>query len=140
GGHGALARPELEQRVEEQALDADEDDQRDREDQPPQRVDLVGVGRAAVLGAQQVRRGQRRRGRDGHQRGEDGPSEGAATADGGGEAQGGAILFRDRSRRARHGRAQWPPKAAWRFWTNAVTPSTKSPEPAISCWISASSS
>src|SRR6478609_142702 len=31
GGHGALSRPELEQRVEEQALDADEDDQRDRE-------------------------------------------------------------------------------------------------------------
>ncbi len=31
-------------------------------------------------------------------------------------------------------------EARARFWTNAATPSTKSPEPAISCWIDASSS
>ena len=55
GGDGALARPELEQRVEQRALDADEDDERDDEDDLVERVDLVGVRRAAGLGRQKRR-------------------------------------------------------------------------------------
>ena len=45
-GDGALARPELEQRVEQRALDAEEDDDRDGHHEPVERVDLVRVRRA----------------------------------------------------------------------------------------------
>ena len=61
GGDGALARPELDQRVEQRALDADEDDERDAEDELVERVDLVGIGRAAALGRQRSPRRPRRR-------------------------------------------------------------------------------
>ena len=54
GGDAALAGAELDQRVEQRALDADEDHDRDREDDLVERVDGVGVRRAARLGRQRV--------------------------------------------------------------------------------------
>ena len=65
--HGALARLELEQRLEQRALDAEEDDERDREDELVERVDVVGVGRAGVV--LRGEEGPERRG--GEQQGED---------------------------------------------------------------------
>ncbi len=55
-GHRVLARAEPDQRVEQDALDADEDDRRDREDDLVERVDVVGVRRAARLRRDEVRR------------------------------------------------------------------------------------
>jgi hypothetical protein len=57
GRHGALARAELEEGVDEGALDGDEHDDAQREQQLEQAVDVVGVGGAAVLGREEVGRG-----------------------------------------------------------------------------------
>ena len=57
GGDGALLGPELLDRVDQRALDDDEHDRRDVEHDLVQRVDLVGVRRAARLGGDEV--GQR---------------------------------------------------------------------------------
>jgi hypothetical protein len=53
--HRVLARPELDERVEQHALDADEHDHGDREDDLVERVDAVGVRRAAGLRGGEVR-------------------------------------------------------------------------------------
>ena len=60
-GDGALAGAELEQRVEQRALDAQEDDDRDDDHEPVERVDVVGVRRAAGLGGDRARRRRSRR-------------------------------------------------------------------------------
>ncbi len=142
GRHEPLARAELDQRVEEGALDADEDDDRDGEDQLVERVDLVGVGRAPALGRERI--GESGAG-EGQQRGqgdEDGEGEAARTSGGRGPGpgQGARIVFTGRRTTVRRWRDYRPPNAGGRFWMKAATPSAKSGEPTISCWTSASSS
>ena len=61
---GALARAELEQRVEERGLDPDEDHDGDGQDVLVERVDVVRVGRPTRLGREQVGRRGRRAGQE----------------------------------------------------------------------------
>src|SRR3954463_6792360 len=142
GGDEPLARAELEQRVEEGPLDAEEDDHGDGEDQLVERVDLVGVRRAPALRRQRV--GEGGAGED-QQRGQgDEDGEGEATRRTGGRGpgpgQGARIVFTGRRTTIRRWRAYRPSKTGGRFWMKAATPSAKSGELAISCWMSASSS
>ena len=76
--NGVLASTELDQRVEQNALDTEEHDGRDREDDLVERVDAVGVGRPAGLRRPQVGGGPARQRKQSHQRRSKGQGEDAA--------------------------------------------------------------
>ena len=133
-----LARAELDQRVDQQALDPDEDHEADRRDQDVERPDRVGVGRA--VGLRQEPAGGRGGGE--HQRpddhgGQDCPHpEQAAPGLVRDWSHGVGSIWTGGREAARHR----PANAAGRFSRNARTPSSKSPDAADCCWIDASSS
>ena len=149
-GHRVLAGAELHERVEQRALDADEDHDGDAEDDLVERVDVVGVRRAAGLRRQEVRGRDAGEREDAHQRRREGDREDAATGAGvRRRPRRRGILFMRRSicfaplrlARGRRGRSSSAAgNSGSRFSRNAATPSAKSLDSAISCCMRASSS
>ncbi len=137
--HAALAGAELDHRVDQQALDADEDHEPDQRDQDVERPDGVRVRRAGGLGQEPAggRRGSQDEAAD-HHGAEQRAQPAKATPRLG-------LLVRPHGVGSiwtghRVTAAHRPEKAAGRFSRNARTPSAKSPDAADCCWIDASRS
>src|SRR3954469_4302376 len=139
----APAPAELDQRVDEQRLHAEEDDHPDDEGDQVERLDLDGVRRPAVV-LRNERSGERDGGRHEHRRDgaeERGSRSGTAVSEAWG-SQGRRIVSVARPRKTRpwRPRSHAPVNAGSRFSTNAPTPSKKSFERASWCWSWASRS
>ena len=143
-GDGALAGAELDERVEQRALDADEDRRRRRRGRSCRACRC----RRRSASRRTPASGSRRRRRSASA---STPSEGRREGEGEDAAAGAGVGCRPRRRgilfmrrhllRRRLARGVSSPwNSGSRFSRNAATPSAKSPDAAISCWIAASSS